>query len=406
MKTRILILLTFFLFLNSLKAETLEMNLATFATYASETNNINILIDDDLKNENIIFIINGSDSFILEAFKKSVNLKGLELVETDKFYYVRKKDIYLEEDKYRSIKLNFVKYEDIQNFLKVYEDKIKYEFIGTTKTLLIKSKESEFNSINEMINSIDVLPKQLKLKVTILDTNLEKLKELGSDSSSLNFQSDGNFFFNLVSYPFSVKNNVDSSKKDNFYSFLKYLNSTGTSEFISNPVLTLSDEKQTIFNVVSNIPYQMGTTTINDTALRTSNSYEYKDVGLQIAVTPHIYEDNQVYLDLELNVSNIVSNANNLPITSKKYIKQFFQLPVNKLMVLTGINKKELITTSNDIPLLSDIPYLGWFFKYDKKEDNQNNLSIIFELINEEEYDTKKFAVILPNKITVDGYNQ
>ena len=67
-----------------------------------------------------------------------VNLK------TDKFYYVRKKDIYLEEDKYRSIKLNFVKYEDIANFLKVYEDKIKYEFISTSKTLLIKSKENEF----------------------------------------------------------------------------------------------------------------------------------------------------------------------------------------------------------------------------------------------------------------------
>jgi len=262
MKKMIVAFLFLIISLSNLKAETIELSLSDFAIYASEANGINILLDDDLKNENIIFIINDTESYYLEAFKKAVNLKGLELVQTDKFFFVKKRDIYLEVEKYRSIKLNFVKFEDVQNFLKVYEGKIKYEFIGTTKTLLIKSNESEFNSINEMINSIDVLPKQLKLKVTILDTNLEKLKELGSDSSSLNFQSDGNFFFNLVSYPFSVKNNVDASKKDNFYSFLKYLNSTGTSEFISNPVLTLSDEKLTIFNVVSNIPYQMGTTTI------------------------------------------------------------------------------------------------------------------------------------------------
>lgn len=400
MKTKLkLVLLIFLITLSNLKAETLEMNLATFATYASEANNINILIDDNLKDENIIFIINGKDSYMLEAFRKAVALKGLELVQTDSFFFVRKKDLYLEEDKYRSIKLNFVKYEDIANFLKVYGEQIKYEFISTSKTLLIKSKESEFKSIFEMISSIDVLPKQLKLKVTILDTNLDKLKELGSDTSSINLQNDGNFFFNLVSYPFSVNNNVDPSKKDNFYTFLKYLNSTGTSEFISNPVLTLSDEKETKFNVVTNVPYNMGTTTINDTALRTSNSTEYKDVGLEITATPHIYEDNQVYLDLELSVSNILSNTDNLPITSKKYIKQSFQLPVNRLLVLTGINKKELVTSYNEIPVLADIPFLGWLFKYDSKEEHKNNLTVVFELINEKDFDTKNFNVIVPNKI-------
>lgn len=396
---KVILLLVLLFSLTNLKAEVIEVNLADFAVFTSEANNINILLDDSLKNENIIFIVNNSEPYYLEAFRKAVTLKGLELVYTDKFYYVRKKDIYLEEDKYRSIKLNFVKYEDIANFLKVYEDKIKYEFISTSKTLLIKSKENEFNSINELISSIDVLPKQLKLKVTILDTNLEKLKELGSDTSKINLQNDGSFFFNLVSFPFSVNNQVSSDKKDNFYTFLKYLNETGTSEFISNPVLTLSDEKLTSFNVVSNLPFQQGSTTINDTAVRTSNSYEYKDVGLQIAVTPHIYEDNQVYLDLELNVSNIVSNTDNLPVTSKKYIKQSFHLQLNKLLVLTGINKKELITSNTNIPLLSDIPFLGWVFKFESEELTKNNLSIVFELINEEDYDTQNFNVIVPNKI-------
>ncbi len=395
---KIILLLVALISLNNLQAEQLEMNLIDFATFTSEANNVNILIDDDLREQNIVFIVNNQEHYYLDVFRKAVNLKGLELVQTDKFFYVKKRDIYLEQVKYRPIKLNFVKFEDIQNFLKVY-DSIKYEFISTSKTLLIASKEEEFVSIKNMIEAIDVLPKQLKLKVTILDTNLEKLKELGSDSSSINFQNDGNFFFNLVSYPFSINNQVPTNKKDNFYTFLKYLNETGVSEFVSNPVLTLSDEKQTSFNVVSNLPFQMGSTTINDTAVRTSNSYEYKDVGLQITVTPHIYEDNQVYLDLELNVSNIVSNTDNLPVTSKKYIKQSFQLPVNKLLVLTGINKKELITSKTEIPVLADIPYLGWLFKYETSDLNKNNLSIVFELINEKDFDTKNFNVIVPNKI-------
>ena len=104
---KVILLLVLLFSLTNLKAEVIEVNLADFAVFTSEANNINILLDDSLKNENIIFIVNNSEPYYLEAFRKAVTLKGLELVYTDKFYYVRKKDIYLEEDKYRSIKLNF-----------------------------------------------------------------------------------------------------------------------------------------------------------------------------------------------------------------------------------------------------------------------------------------------------------
>lgn len=400
LKNKLGILITIILLsLSNLKADNLEINLVDFAIYVSESNKINILVDESLRLENIVFIINDKEDFLLEAFRKAVSLKGLELVKTEQFYYVRKKDIFLEDDKYRSIKLNFVKYEDIANFLKVYEDKIKFEFISTSKTLLIKSKENEFNSINEMIASIDTLPKQLKLKVTILDTNLDKLKELGADTTELKLQDTTNFFFNLVSYPFSVNNQIPITQKDSFYTFLKYLNQNGTSEFISNPVLTLSDEKETIFNIVDNVPYKKGSVTVDYMDTRTTSSFDYKDIGLQIKVIPHIYKDNNVYLDLELDVSNLTSNNDNLPITSKKFIKQSFHLPINKLLVLTGINKKELFTDKKEVPLLADIPFLGWLFKYESIKENKNNLSIVFELINEQDFDTNNFNVLVPNKI-------
>lgn len=365
------------------KAETFEMNLVTFATYASETNNINILIDEDLKKENIVFIVNGKDSYLLTAFRKAIALRGLQLVKTPEFWYVRKKEIYKETPKYRSIKLNFIRYEDIANFLAVYGESIKYEFIKSSKILLVKSNEKEFKSIYEMINTIDVLPTQLKLKVTIIDTNLEKLKEIGSDTSSLNLSNNSNFFFNLISYPFSVKNTIAKNETKGFYSFLKLLDKTGVSEFTSNPILIISDEKETVFNVVNNIPYKIGSVTIDEKDTKTTTSYEFRDVGLQISVKPHIYQNNNVYLDLELSVSNILKNTDNLPITSKKYIKQSFHLPLNKLVVLTGINKKEISQTSRKVPILSEIPYLGWLFKFDTTNENKTNLSVVFEVINE-----------------------
>ncbi|MFY9088712.1 type II secretion system protein GspD [Arcobacter aquimarinus] len=402
MKKIKMIIVFLLLISNLLKAETLEMNLVTFATLTSEANNINILIDEELRKENFVFIVNDNEPYLLSAFRKAVTLRGLELVFTEEFYYVRNKEAYLEEPKYRAIKLNFVKFEDIVNFLNVYEDKIKYEFIKTSKTLLLKSKENEFKSIYQMIKSIDILPTQLKLKITILDTNIDKLIENGADYTNLNFTNNSNFFFNLVSYPFTVKNELSSDDSKGFYTFLKFLNENSISELKSSPVLSLSDEQQSILDVSDNVPTLTGSVTVDDNDTKTTQAYEYKDVGTRIVVTPHIYknEDNEinVYLDLELNVSNVVSNSNNLLTTSKKYIKQSFHLPLNRLFVLTGINKKEFTEYEQKVPLLHNIPWIGNLFKFNSQDENNSNLTIVFEVINENDFSTDNFNILIPNK--------
>ncbi|WP_417327414.1 type II secretion system protein GspD [Halarcobacter sp.] len=375
----------FFLLISSLKAETLEMNLVTFASYASETNNINILIDEELKEENIIFIVNDKKNYMLTAFRKALQLRGLQLVKTQDFFYIQKKQIYKETHRYRSIKLNFVRFDDIKNFLSVYDKDIKFEFIKTSKILLVKSNEKDFKSIYEMIKTIDTLPTQLKLKVTIIDTNLNKLKELGSDTTKIVLAENNNLFLNLVSYPFSVKNILDSNESKGFYSFIKALHKNGNTRLVSNPILTLSDEKEAILDAAETIPYKIGSVQIDEKDTKVTSAYEFRKVGLQIKVIPQIYQKNNVYLNLELSVSSILSNVDNLPITSDKHIKQSFHLPVGKAMVLTGINKNEIKTTQSKVPLLSEIPYLGWLFKYETKDENESNLTVIFEVIQERE---------------------
>ena len=144
-------------------AETWEMDLVTFATYTSEANDINILISDELKDENIVFIVNGKQSYLLSAFRKALQLRNLTLAKTPEFWYVKKKEIYIEARKYRSIKLNFVQFEDIKNFLTVFDEDVKFEFIKTSKLLLVRSNSKDFETIYDMIKSIDNLPVQRKL---------------------------------------------------------------------------------------------------------------------------------------------------------------------------------------------------------------------------------------------------
>lgn len=369
--------------ISNLKAESQQLNLTDFSIYASEQNNVNILIDDSLSNKSFIFTISGKEDLYLEAFEKALNIHNLELVKNNDLYYVRDVKTYEEKPKYRAIKLNFVNYEDIKNFLQVYKD-TKFEFISTSKILMVYSNEMEYNSIKETIEQIDTLPKQLKLKITILDTNLNKLRDYGSSDTILNLTNNTNFFFNLIAYPFSSTNNIPIEEKKGFYSFLKFVNDDGISDFISNPILTLTDGKKNSFNVVSNMPFKTGESTIQDTQYRTSNSFEYRDVGLKINVTPRIYADDNVYLDLELELSNIISmNKEDMPITSKKSISQSFHLSRNNIIILSGLNQKENSKKDLGIPILKDIPLTGWLFKYETDKTTYSNLSIIFELVED-----------------------
>ena len=251
---------------------------------------------------------------------------------------------------------------------------------------MIYSNETEFESIKETIETIDTLPKQLKLKITILDTNLNKLRELGSSDSMLNLSTGSDFFFNLIAYPFSSTNIISNDKKSGFYNFLKFINDDGISDFISNPILTLTDGKKNSFNVVSNTPFKTGESTLQDTQFRTSNSFDYRDVGLKIEVTPRIYKDDNVYLDLNLELSNIVSlTAQDMPVTSKKSISQSFHLSKDNIMILSGLNQKETNSKNSGVPILQDIPLAGWLFKYESQTTTLSNLSIIFELVDDYE---------------------
>lgn len=382
----------------------INVPLKDYVAVVSRINKINIAIDENIDHK-ITFLVskNLNKKTYFEVLETLLKNKDMYLEKHNDFYMIKKlivkekpqtKEIIkskddnstnsiIEKQSYNSIKLNYIDFNDIENFLKVYEDDIKYQFINSSKILLLKSSKDDYNSIKKVINLIDKLPAQLKLKITILDTNLDKLKEFGAEHiAQIHNDTDTNYFFNLVAYPYTVSNDIPNTQKDKFYTFLKLINQNGNSKFVSSPILTLSDNKDIKFDVATTIPYTTGTTVIDEDDSKTTTAISYKDVGLKISATPRIYNKNIVYLDLELEVSNIVSNVNNIPIVSKKYIKQSFYLESNNIFVLTGINQSETIKNSSGIPYLMDIPYLGWLFKTESSNTNNSNLSIFFEIVD------------------------
>lgn len=288
-----------------------------------------------------------------------------------------------------TIQLNKIDFEYIKTLFAVYKD-LEYSYIPSSKLLVIKSSNEVFETLKNIILKLDNTPKQLKIKITILDTNLNKIKEYGTELTE-NINQSSNFFFNLLAYPFQVASNINSTQKDNFTSFVKLLNQNKITELVASPTLILSDTEKVDFNIVKTIPYLSGSTTVDDTNTKTTNSYTYKDIGLKIAITPKIF-NNEVNLNLELTSETILDNSLT-PKTSKSFIKQVFTLSKNKLFVLTGINQTQKYKDTQKTPLLGDIPFLGWLFKTDTSDVTNSNLTILLELVDDDNVTTSDFIM-------------
>lgn len=124
--------------------------------------------------------------------------------------------------------------------------------------------------------------------------------------------------------------------------------------------------------------------TINTNNVTTkSNNISYDSFGIKISVLP-IINKNITDLDLSLSLQDIENDNNNMPTTSDKLIKQKIILLDNKKTVISGFYKTIKSNNVDGVPILSNIPYLGYFFKYKTNKDLTIGLQIILTVTNED----------------------
>lgn len=369
-----------------------ETNLKDFSIEVLSSLDKTFIIQDDLLKNIVVYYKPNQNN--LNFLMQVLNNNDYEIKIINNVYYILKvikKDDLEEKENLvvNTIQLHKIDFEYIKTLFTVYKD-LEYSYIPSSKLLVIKSSNEVFETLKNIISKIDNTPKQLKIKITILDTNLNKIKEYGTELTE-NINQSSNFFFNLLAYPFQVASNINSTQKDNFTSFVKLLNQNKITELVASPTLILSDTEKVDFNIVKTIPYLSGSTTVEDTNSKTTNSYTYKDIGLKIAITPKIF-NNEVNLNLELTSETILDNSLT-PKTSKSFIKQVFTLSKNKLFVLTGINQTQKYKDTQKTPLLGDIPFLGWLFKTDTSDVTNSNLTILLELVDDDNVTTSDFIM-------------
>jgi general secretion pathway protein D len=171
----------------------------------------------------------------------------------------------------------------------------------------------------------------------------------------------------------------------NLAAFVQAYQSDSDVRILSTPQLLTLDNEEAEITVGSNVPY----VTRQDTGVvgSTTNysSYEYKDVGVILKVTPQINKEGFIRMKLDQSVTKIVSKSATVdqagtqvlaPTTLKRTAKTTITIKDGETVVIGGMIEDNSDTGTYKVPLLGDIPLLGWLFKSRSRSSERNNLFV------------------------------
>jgi general secretion pathway protein D len=134
---------------------------------------------------------------------------------------------------------------------------------------------------------------------------------------------------------------------------------------IQRPRIQTSQAKAASFFVGQTVPYVTGNS--YGSTYGNSASYSQLSVGVELDVTPFINPDGLVVMDInqsidELNGYTPILNVGNVPNTIKRQLSSEIAVRDRDTIMLGGFIRSEKSKTKNGVPLLEDIPLLGYLF--------------------------------------------
>jgi type IV pilus assembly protein PilQ len=154
--------------------------------------------------------------------------------------------------------------------------------------------------------------------------------------------------------------------------------SEGKAKVLSDPKIATLNNQPANINVTTQIPYV--TSNVASTGVQTQ-TVSYVTTGIQLTVTPSINADGRILLVINPNVSqpSVSAAANTLtgaPAVDSRVAQTTVLVRDGETIVIGGLISDSLQDTIAKIPILGDIPILGWLFKKKTKSRVRNELLI------------------------------
>ncbi|MDN2664033.1 type IV pilus secretin PilQ family protein [Psychromonas sp. 14N.309.X.WAT.B.A12] len=250
-----------------------------------------------------------------------------------------------------------------------------------TNILLIKDTAAVIDSVKEIIEVLDVAVRQVVIEarmVTVSDSVAEDLGvSWGLDTDSASSDSRLNTLdvnLPVASSAGTLGFQIATLANGNILDLeLSALEQESKAEIIASPRITTLNQQTAYIEQGTEIPYvessSSGATTVS-----------FEKAVLSLQVTPQITPDNKLILDLVITQDSVGETVTTSDGESVSIDTQEIQTQVlvdnGETLVLGGIYQQQISDTISKVPVLGDIPYLGYFFRNSVTDNTKSELLI------------------------------
>ncbi len=252
-----------------------------------------------------------------------------------------------------------------------------------TRSLIIITDEETNVHIDQVIKQLDRPKPQVLIKVVFVEVTHRDELDIGIEGSLGYTQEtrDGELQSNYGSlFSATLRSQGGFQLLDSDFSVTaRALAEAGNFEVLSRPSILARNNQEAIITVGQEVPF-IRNPTISNTGQQTF-PVEYEDIGIILRVTPFITSDGLVEMIVAPEISTISDETipiNNIdyPVYAKRSAETVVVTGDGQTVVIGGLMERNKRETIRKVPLLGDIPLLGWAFRRKIKEDTKTELLI------------------------------
>ena len=253
--------------------------------------------------------------------------------------------------------------------------------------IILTETSEQIEKAKQIIEKIDKITPQVVIEARIVEANTNFTKDIGTEWQMSTSTDDASKYASIYkdalggSYGYNI---AMSTPQETGSIGINFARITGTpfilnaklnamevqkkGKIISAPKIVTLDNKKATIKQGYEYPY----TTLEDGETKT----EFKDVDLQLEVTPHVTADNKISLKVNIDKNDVYEQTDDGPALSTKNVQTELLVNDGDTIVIGGIIQKSETLTKRQFPWLSQIPVLGWLFKAKSDIKSKNELLI------------------------------
>ncbi|MGE3974509.1 MAG: type II secretion system secretin GspD [Bdellovibrionales bacterium] len=283
----------------------------------------------------------------------------------------------------------------------IFGGEVKITHSKETNSLIITASRQDYQVLMNLMGKIDIPRDQVYVEAVIMEMSASNGQDYGVnyfkfDPASKGVARTGFSSGNLTSLlnpgasgailgfgsgeTFDMALGDKTVKVTSTLGFINFLKSVGTVNILSTPQVLAMDNEEATIEVGDTVPVTLSN---NTSATSASTTATREDVTIKLTIKPHLSRtDDTIRLEFDQLVKQIGNQvaAGELSkvalTTTKRNLKSQIVVRNGDTAVLGGLMKDVETENITKVPLLGDIPILGWLFKGKTTKKEKVNLLV------------------------------